>query len=103
MFYFWWVPVVIATSSLGAWLSKLTNDHKSWSFVLFLYLMNFLGIWPWVAKCSTNLIFDGFLYDILLFLSYSLTLLLLGCGNSFTITQWVAFTMICVGMVLLKL
>lgn len=103
MWFYAWVPIVVAYYCIGAYLSKSTNNSTAiwWLYVLFVW--NALGIWPIVAKYSKNLLFDAMLYDAICLFAYYVTLLSLGDAKTLSIYQWVGCIMVLVGMILFKI
>jgi|WetSurMetagenome_2_1015567.scaffolds.fasta_scaffold1608431_1 hypothetical protein len=101
LFYLFWIPAVVIYYIIYAYLSKQFNEGfcNFWVF----YLFNLLPIWVFVAKYSTNIAFDGLLYDVIMFLTFFITLVFLGVGESFTTSQWVGFCMVICGFLLMKL
>ena len=102
MFYLW-IPIITIVYALSAILSKKANDSQDWKWVWILYSMNLLGMWPFISKYSKNLIRDGLIYDLVIFLSFYFTLLFLGAAKNFTTTQWIASILIFAGLLLFKL
>lgn len=98
------IPYAIIYYVLAAYLSKRLNDDPA-SIYLFssLWVIQLFGIWPIMARYSKNIIFDGTLYDMLIFISYYLTLILMGAGKGFTAVQWGGCLLVLVGLLVLKL
>lgn len=97
-----WIPFVILYYILFSWLSKQNNQHGgSWILIMYVYG----ALWPgWIilSRLSKNLLFDGMLYDNIMFLTYALTMIVLGAGTKFTIHQWVGIGLVIVGSVLIR-
>jgi multidrug transporter EmrE-like cation transporter len=103
-FYLAWVPIAIVIYVINAMLSKWANDFPdTWKWVIIIYLMQFVSVWPFVAKFSKNLVFDSFLFDMLIFFSYFVTLLVMGAGSKFTTVQWFGTILLIVGFVILRI
>jgi hypothetical protein len=104
MFYLLWITYAAIYYILAAVFSKYLNDEpQSWRWFWILMAMNCVGIWPLIARYSKNLIFDGLFYDALIFTVYYATLLWMGAGRGFTIIQWTACGIVCLGLLVLKL
>ncbi len=56
-----------------------------------------------VTRISKNLLFNGMLYDNLMFLTYAITLILLGVGLNFNNCQWIGLVFIILGSILLRI
>jgi len=102
--YLWWFPVIITYYAIFSWMSKKSSDTQatSWAWGLWIYG----GLCPWwviTARMSKNLLFDGMLYDNLMFLTYAVTLLALGAGSKFSIHQWVGLGLIVIGSVFMRI
>jgi hypothetical protein len=98
--YILWIPPVIAYYVVSAYLSKKLNDNRDHlNLFILLFLIQTIPIWPFVAKCSNNLMFDGLLYDILILLCFNITLLCLGVGTHFSTYQWISLVAIIAGMI----
>jgi hypothetical protein len=104
-FYLIWIPLVIVIYATSAVLTKWANGDESgtWKWVIWLYLLNALGLWPLVAKFSKNLVFDALLYDITIFFSFMLTLMYLDAASKFNVIQWIGTILIVVGFVTLRM
>ena len=102
--YVWWIPLLITIHSFIAYLSKKNNDvGGNTKLMVWMYVLGgVFQLWVIVSIFSKNLIFDGMLYDNILFLAYALTFIALGCGSSFTITGWLGVMMVIVGSILLR-
>ena len=72
MTQYWWVPLAICSYILYAWLSKRSNEDSSYIYVIYLYLIQALGLWPLIAKFSKNLLFDGILFDFIIITTFYL-------------------------------
>lgn len=74
---YWWVIVTIASSMLAGYLSYKANVSKQTSWAIYLWALNILPIWAIVARYSKRILFDGILYDTLLVITYTSTVLFL--------------------------
>ena len=100
--YILWTLVAILYI-VYAIITKKANDTHSWSWVAVLYFLNALGLWPLVSMYSKNIILDGFIYDIIIFVTFYVTMIIMGAGERFTTTQWIASAMMFLGLILFKL
>ena len=103
MWFYLWIPIAIIFYTAVAIFSKWANDESdTWRWVIVLFALNCVGMWPLVAKYSKNLVFDGLLYDLLIFMTFYSVILLMGAGKGFTPVQWVACVMVVIGFIMLK-
>ncbi len=101
-FYLIWVPGVFIYYIIFFWLSKKNNDDGGmwmWATYIFGGLCPF---WIYVSRCSKNLIFDGFLYDMVMFFAFTITMVLLGAGEKFTNYQWAGVGMVVIGYLMMR-
>jgi hypothetical protein len=103
--YLWWIPLLIVIHVVVAWMSKVNNDQSgNLKLMIAMFLIGGFGqLWVIVSMVSKRLIFDGMLYDNLLFLTYAITFAILGSGSRFTIHQWAGFMMVITGSVMLRI
>ena len=105
MFRVFWLFILIISSIIGAYLSRQNNiSHKAmWPWLIMLN--GLCGIWLWtlVSKKSDNLIFDNVLYDVVLTTVYVLVFMYLGCGETFSVLNWVGVAVVVTGMILMKI
>lgn len=100
--HLWWIPSVIIYYFVYSWLSKQSNMFGgSWIWTAFIFGA-LCPFWIIVTRISKNLLFDGMLYDNIMFLTYVITMILLKEGRSFDIKQWVGLALIVVGSVLIR-
>jgi hypothetical protein len=105
MFYCLWIPaitiIMIACGYFTVWANS-SDGFESWKWVGALYVLNFLGLWPLIAKFSKNLVLDALLYDLIIFFAFYLTMLHLKAADHFTMTQWVGTIVVLAGFVMIK-
>ena len=70
--------------------------------MLAMFLWGAIGPWFIIARYSQNLIFDGMLYDIILFFTYIITMMCLGLGKGFSTIQCIGVALVAVGFVMMK-
>lgn len=103
MKYMFWIPSVILWYMFYYIMSKINNSVKSiWIFILMMVL-GACPFWAIVSRSSKNLVFDGMLYDITMFLTMIVTFSLLGVGKSFAIYQWIGLVLVFVGFILMRI
>lgn len=92
--YLIWVPIVIAYYACYSWMSKKNNDYGGkWLLIMFVYGALWPG-WIVVSRISKRLLFDGMLFDNLMFLTYVVTLMALGAHGKFTTHQWIGLFLV---------
>jgi len=103
MWHVIWIAAASLVYCMYAICTKWANeDPDSWKWVFVLYFLGAIQVWPLVAKYSKNLVFDGFLYDFVIFWAFFLTLFAVGGGTKFTWVQWIGAAVVMIGFVLLK-
>ena len=94
---------------VSSYLAKLNNDHndlvwyKSYYFWTAFAFGALCPFWVIVSRISKNLLFDGMLYDNLMFLTYVFTMMALGCGAKFGVHQWIGVALVAFGSVLMRI
>lgn len=102
-FYFAWITATILIYIGSAHASLYSNTHDGWKSWAYLYAFNFYPGWLIVARYSKNLVFDAFLYDLIMFMSFSIALAIFSNSQTtLTSTQWLGIVIVIVGMVLIK-
>ena len=100
--YLWWVPTVVIYYVGYSWFARQNNvfgGNWFWYMLIFGLLCPF---WLIVSAISNNLIFDGMLYDNIMFLTYVFTMAILGCGAKFVPHQWLGVSLIVLGSIMLR-
>jgi len=87
----------------GCMTMKANAPNSSWNWVIGLYLVNLLSVWPLIARYSKNVIYDGLLYDLIIFFVFYGTVVYLGAAHKFTAIQWFGTGMVIAGFLILKL
>ena len=109
--YIWWVPCVIAYYVIYSWLSKMNNDcalqatvwyQQKWLWYTFAFGA-VCPFWIIVSRISKNLLFDGILYDNIMFLTYVTTIALMGGADKFASHQWWGLGFVVIGSVLMRI
>ncbi len=102
MSYGIWVPLIILVYIIQAWLTVQNNILKG-NWWIYLYIFSMISPWVLVSRMSKNIIFDAFLYDSVLIVSYSIGILYFtdSLGKLSNI-QFVGTLMILVGLILFK-
>ena len=75
LFYLIWIPTVVVFYTMYAYMSyrnNLTGAGHGWAWAM--WASGIVPIWIFVSRYSKNILFDGMLYDSILFLSYSIAI-----------------------------
>jgi hypothetical protein len=104
MFYIIWVPSVILLYTAMGWLAVKNNAvENKWYLISFL-IVQLIPLWVIVTKFSKNLIFDGMLYDVLIFLVSTISI---GYFSNqifhFNIIQYIGLAMVTIGFILMQI
>jgi hypothetical protein len=95
-----WLAILVFYC-IHAWINKANNDFGG-KWFWFAWLISIIPVFPLLARISKNILWDGMMYDIIIFLSYVGTLLYLGAGKTFTTVQWVGCVFTVLGFILMK-
>lgn len=98
--YIVWVPSLIFLGCIFAAISRHVNHNPS-SWMLWLLLLP-NPIWLVVTKVSKNIIFDGFVYDTVILLAYTVTFLVLGEGQNFNWINYLGIFFTVLGLICLR-
>lgn len=101
--YLIWIPIVIIWYAVYAYVSKLSNDTKSTTSLIYVFILGLCPLWAIVTRISKNLIFDGMLYDIVLTLTFTITLIFLGGGKAFSNFNWMGLFLVILGFIFMKI
>jgi len=100
--YFWWIPTAIVYYIAYSWLSKQNNVYGGkWFWIMFAFGA-LCPLWLVVSRVSSNLLFDGMLYDNIMFLTYALTMLYLGAAEKMTSYQWIGLIFVIGGSIIMR-
>jgi hypothetical protein len=103
--YLWWPITVVFLSSVHAYASFLNKGNTGWKPLLTVWGVGFLlsPFWPIISRNSKNLLFDGLLYDTLLFLTYAITFMYVEQHHlNFKLTNYLGIVIVMVGLYLIK-
>ena len=103
--YLWWIPLLILVHAVLAYMSKRNNDLEgNIRIMVAMFVIGTVGqLWVLVSTFSKRLIFDGMLYDNIVFLTYAFVFLMLGCGANLRTHQWLGFALVVFGSILMRL
>lgn len=105
LFYLIWIPILILMMIAQAWLSYKNNtESQTHLWLILLYVLSLLQIWPIVSKFSKDLFFDGLVFDIILFFSYTISALIFtGTHKTLNVWQVICLVAVTAGMIGFKL
>jgi hypothetical protein len=97
-----WIPLASAVYALYAWLilqNKIHGGHWFWV----AWIVGALPLWLVTSRWSKDLMFDGMLYDVVMFTAYGLaTAYFTQRMATMGLVQWLGFMMIVAGFFLVK-
>lgn len=100
---YWWIPLAIIMYSSYAYLTKQNNLHQTSFWFWLMWAVGAIPLWNFVSRKSTQILIDGFIYDIIIISAYVGTLILLGEAKAFVPHQWLGLVLCLVGLILMKL
>jgi hypothetical protein len=98
-----WVPILFAYYFFYNWIGWNNNQEgssKGWFYGMLF--CGFVQIWAVVSRYSENILLDGMIYDIIIFLTFPVTMWYMGETNNFSVQQWVGLVVVVIGFLLLK-
>lgn len=101
MVRFIWIPILIAIYVASAYFSY-KNNTEGGKWFWYSYIITAIPIWQIVSRISTDIFFDALVFDIILILSFSITLGYL-THQIFTPQKIVALVLMFGGLILFKL
>lgn len=103
MYYIWAIPTTIILYSMYAYLCK-QNDNGSIKDFLLVWLFGCLftqPLWSLVSRVSHRLTFDGLLFNTLIVLSYTFTMIVLN-KTVLGLINYIGISLIFSGLILTK-
>ena len=102
MYYLIWTPIAFLWYVLYSYMI-LKNHALGGHWFWIAWCVGAAPIWLCTSKFSKDLIFDGMLYDVLMFVGYSLGALYFTHKlSSFTVSQWAGMLLVVMGLFLVK-
>ena len=99
---YWWVPLTILYYCLYSYISKLGNNTESYKYLILLYILGLVSIWPVVARFSKNIVADGILFDFIIIGSFYGTMFAIGAGKGLSLLQLFGGLMAIGGILMMK-
>lgn len=103
--YFWWPVCVVLLYSAHAYMSFLNKGATGWKPFLAVWGIGLLitPLWATISRVSKNLMFDGMLFDVLLFITYAVSFMLLEKHYvTFKPLNYIGIVLVLIGMLLIK-
>jgi hypothetical protein len=103
--YFWWPLCVVVLYGFHAYASFYNKGASGLKPFLLVWGIGLLitPLWATISRVSKNLMFDGMLFDVLLFITYSIIFMILEKHYlSFKIYNYIGFVFIIIGFILIK-
>lgn len=100
--YLSWVPFITGFYYFQSWLTVQNNLHgQKWFW--FYFCTSLLSSWPIISRYSKDVVWDAFIFDVAMVMSYSIGLLYFtNSFSKFSNNQWIGIFLIMVGMFLFK-
>ena len=106
--YFIWIPILIVLEIILGFISANSKSNgvfwfKSWYFWCFLFVgMMVTGTWYYITLVTKNMMFDSLLFDVVVAVGFSTTLIYVGQTAGFSLLQYVGAVMIIFGLILMR-
>jgi len=110
MSHYLWIPFVILYYIIYSCFSRINNNcseliiwyQQKWFWITFIFGA-ICPFWVIITRTSKNLLFDGILYDNIMFLTYTLTIICLGGADKFVTHQWFGLGLVVLGSILMRI
>lgn len=102
MTYAVWITLTLIYNLLVCYFGMRFSGTNFRMTYMSMVLAGFIPTWALASYWSTNLIFDGLLYDSILTLSSPLFFWLLGAGKAFSALNWFGVLVTLLGLVLVR-
>lgn len=101
--YLIWIPCVIAVNVTYAILSQKNNiEGGKWFLYTFIFGALF-QVWPFISKFSSNILLDALIFDIIIIITFIVTMYLLGASSKFGYISWIGVVLSIIGILMIKL
>jgi hypothetical protein len=102
--YYIWIPIEILLYIGAAFLSIKIQQDKGWFWFGVNCFTAAIPLWGLIARKSTNIVFDGLLYDVILIVTYSIFLIYLSKDySSMKLMNFVGAGMVMLGLIFFKI
>lgn len=93
------IPITIVYSIIAAYFSFRLNSGDKVFWIT--YGLNILPIWTFWSLISKNILFDAIVYDLILIICYSVTLIYL-TKQPLNIQHYIGLVLIFLGLIIFK-
>jgi len=102
--YAWWIPLTILRYVIMGWLAVKCNTGGDWRYFLAIIIIQCLPFFTIVSFVSKNIIFDTMAYNVILFLSISLSVAYFSDSfHKFSPIQFIGLILCITGFVLMQI
>jgi hypothetical protein len=99
----WVILIAILYCSQSYFSIKNSEDKSNFSFFMICFIAAIaIPIWPFISRYTNNLILDALLYDVILILSYSITMLTIS-NHSLSQYNYIGILFVVIGFILIKI
>ena len=103
IYYLIWTSIVTLFYIFYTYVSFRSNQNPNSNWFWAVLLTGAFPGWAIVSLYSKNLLFDGLLYDVIMFLTYAIAIgYFTDQFMKFATSQWIGFIMIIVGFLLVR-
>jgi len=100
--YIIWIPLEIFFYTIVGYFSKRNNEAGGKKFLVIMIALNLIPLWAFVAPDSKNLAFDMLLYDTLMTVVLTVTLLLLSKTQKLKSGSYAGIFLVIAGLILMR-
>lgn len=103
--YYWWPLCVVLLYGIHAYASFYNKGNTDWKSFLTVWGIGIFitPLWPIISRVSKNLMFDGMLFDILIFITYATIFMMLEKHYiTFKPLNYLGIILVILGMFLIK-
>ena len=100
--YFLWIPITIIYNYLMCWASIKYGHQNFMGMYLAMVLFSTIPTWSLASYFSTNIIFDGLVFDTTLVLTSPIIFWALNQGQNFTIISWIGVVLTVLGLLTVR-
>jgi len=101
--YYLWVILVMLIYIGSAYTTNKLNTTKDNIWFYLNWSLNFLPIWAFIAKGSKTIVFDGMLFDVVMVVTYTISILLITRSfETMKLVNYIGIVFVIVGLTLFK-
>ena len=99
-YYMPWLFACICLYIAQAYVSNL-NSVWTGRYTWLVFTLGLIPLWPFMSAKSSNIAFDGVLYDTTMLLTYAISINVFS-NKGFTLINWIGLGIIILGIILLR-